>query len=65
MRSLILAAFVVLCTLGSSNVSAQSTPRIYIFDNGAIRGLDPGLFNFADEELAETDFVNISYLVVH
>ena len=23
-----------------------ATPRIYIFDNGAIKGLDPKLFNF-------------------
>src|SRR3970040_920171 len=42
-----------------------ATPRIYIFDNGAIRGLDPALFNFTRDELAEVDFVNISYLIVH
>jgi glyoxylase-like metal-dependent hydrolase (beta-lactamase superfamily II) len=41
------------------------TPRIYIFDNGAIKGLDPGLFNFTRDELAEVDFVNTSYLIVH
>jgi N-acyl homoserine lactone hydrolase len=45
--------------------SAPSSPRIYIFDNGAIRGLDPALFNFKREELAEVDFVNTSYLIVH
>jgi glyoxylase-like metal-dependent hydrolase (beta-lactamase superfamily II) len=44
--------------------SAQST-RIYIFDNGRISGLATTLFNFEPEELAETDFVNISYLIVH
>jgi glyoxylase-like metal-dependent hydrolase (beta-lactamase superfamily II) len=44
--------------------SAQS-PRIYIFDNGKISGLATTLFNFEPEELAETDFVNISYLIVH
>jgi glyoxylase-like metal-dependent hydrolase (beta-lactamase superfamily II) len=47
---------------------AQSTvasPRIYVFDNGVIRGLDPALFNFKREELAEVDFVNSSYLIVH
>ena len=44
--------------------TAQST-RIYIFENGMIQGLDTALFNFAPEELAETDFVNISYLIVH
>ena len=44
---------------------AQTSPRIYIFDNGGISGLDPALFNFRREELAEVDFVNRSYLIVH
>src|SRR6185503_13194434 len=34
-------------------------------ENGAIRGLDPALFNFKREELKEVDFVNSSYLIVH
>lgn len=42
-----------------------ASPRIYVFDNGAIRGLDPALFNFTREELKEVDFVNRSYLIVH
>lgn len=41
------------------------SPRIYIFDNGKISGLDPKLFNFTREELKEVDFVNSSYLIVH
>jgi glyoxylase-like metal-dependent hydrolase (beta-lactamase superfamily II) len=45
--------------------SAPTSPRIYIFENGAIRGLDPALFNFKREELKEVDFVNTSYLIVH
>jgi hypothetical protein len=51
--------------------SAQQTPakvkttRLYIFDNGAIKGLDPKLFNFTREELKEVDFRNTSYLIVH
>jgi N-acyl homoserine lactone hydrolase len=55
----------------TANVAAQrsqpapTSPRIYIFDNGAIRGLDPALFNFKREELREVDFVNVSYLIVH
>ena len=44
---------------------APATPRIYVFENGSINGLDPGLFNFRREELAEADFVNIAYLIVH
>lgn len=51
--------------------SAQSRPapvkalRLYIFDNGSIKGLDPKLFNFTREELKEVDFRNTSYLIVH
>jgi glyoxylase-like metal-dependent hydrolase (beta-lactamase superfamily II) len=44
---------------------APAAPRIYVFENGSINGLDPGLFNFRREELAEVDFVNVAYLVVH
>ena len=54
-----------------SLASAQQRPaavnavRLYVFEAGAIRGLDPKLFNFTREELKEVDFTNISYLVVH
>ena len=39
--------------------------RLYVFENGSIRGLDPKLFNFTREELKEVDFTNTSYLIVH
>jgi glyoxylase-like metal-dependent hydrolase (beta-lactamase superfamily II) len=45
--------------------AAPASPRIYVFDNGAITGLDPALFNFQRDELREVDFVNASYLIVH
>ena len=48
----------------AATAQVEST-RIYIFDNGMIQGLSPTLFNFEPDELAETDFVNISYLIVH
>jgi glyoxylase-like metal-dependent hydrolase (beta-lactamase superfamily II) len=41
------------------------TVRLYIFDCGLIQGLDPGLFNFKKEELAETRMVVPCYLVAH
>src|SRR5690606_23003425 len=41
------------------------TPRLYVFDAGGIRGLDPQLFNSTREELDEVDFVNVAYLIVH
>jgi glyoxylase-like metal-dependent hydrolase (beta-lactamase superfamily II) len=67
-RSLVLVALAVLwaSTAGAqSRPAPPATPRIYIFDNGAIKGLDPGLFNFKREELKEVDFIDVSYLIVH
>jgi N-acyl homoserine lactone hydrolase len=40
------------------------TLRLYVFDCGVIKGLDPGLFNFKKEELAETELAVPCYLVV-
>ena len=65
------AALAALAALWSFGAVAQNrpappaTPRIYIFDNGAIKGLDPALFNFKREELKEVDFIDVSYLIVH
>lgn len=52
-------------SVGAQTASGLTSPRIYIFDNGKISGLDPALFNFTADELAEVDFVATSYLVVH
>jgi glyoxylase-like metal-dependent hydrolase (beta-lactamase superfamily II) len=66
-----LASFAVLAVQVGTPVTAQqkpappATPRIYIFDNGAIAGLDPQLFGFKREEVKEPDFVDVSYLIVH
>jgi N-acyl homoserine lactone hydrolase len=66
-----LSTALVASALVMANVEAQrsqpasTSPRIYVFDNGAISGLDPALFNFKREELKEVDFVNASYLIVH
>jgi N-acyl homoserine lactone hydrolase len=55
----------------SLSLVAQSKPapvtsvRLYVFENGFIRGLDTKLFNLAREEVKEPDFVNSSYLIVH
>jgi glyoxylase-like metal-dependent hydrolase (beta-lactamase superfamily II) len=62
----LLTALLAACGGGSGNApAAVDTVRIYIFDNGEINGLDTHLFNFEPFELAEVDFVNRSYLVVH
>ena len=67
-KSVVLAALAALSALGAhaqSRPAPPATPRIYIFDNGAIKGLDPMLFNFKREELKEVDFIDVSYLIVH
>lgn len=66
-RYLLLATLALLppVLMAQTRPEAPKTPKIYVFDNGAIKGLDPGLFNFKKEELKETDFVNSSYLIVH
>src|SRR5271170_2187866 len=38
--------------------------RLYVFDCGVIKGLDPGLFDFKKEELAETELAVPCYLIV-
>lgn len=60
-----LIAAASLSPIAQTRREAVKSVRLYIFDNGAIRGLDPKLFGFTREELKEVDFVNISYLVVH
>ncbi len=39
--------------------------RIYVFDCGTIKGINPGMFHFKKEDLAEVNFVVVSYLIVH
>jgi glyoxylase-like metal-dependent hydrolase (beta-lactamase superfamily II) len=41
------------------------SPRLYVFDCGTIKGLDPAIFHFKKEDLAGVDFVVPCYLVVH
>lgn len=62
-RSWLLCVFTLVAPVAA--LAQPATPRIYIFDNGKIAGLDVALFNFRREEIKEPDFVNMSYLVVH
>jgi glyoxylase-like metal-dependent hydrolase (beta-lactamase superfamily II) len=59
------ALVAVMPLLAQSRPAAPKTPRLYIFDNGEISGLDPKIFGFTREQLKSVDFVNQSYLVVH
>ena len=65
MRLAALCCAVTVTLLAQTRPAAPRTPRIYIFENGAIKGLDVALFNFKREEIKEPDFVNISYMIVH
>jgi N-acyl homoserine lactone hydrolase len=64
-----LAGALVAAAVGASSADAQrptpASPRIYVFENGTISGLDPALFNFKREELKQVDFVDMAYLIVH
>jgi N-acyl homoserine lactone hydrolase len=60
----VLAAFSLTLTAQTRPAAVKSV-RLYIFDNGAIKGLDPKLFGLTREEVKQVDFVNVSYLVVH
>jgi N-acyl homoserine lactone hydrolase len=40
------------------------TLRLYVFDCGVIKGLDPALFNFKREEVKSTDFAVPCFLIV-
>ncbi|HEY7189332.1 MAG TPA: N-acyl homoserine lactonase family protein [Vicinamibacterales bacterium] len=66
--SIVMALFVaaaVVAPVAQQKKPSVKTTRLYIFENGAIKGLDPKLFNFTREELKEVDFRNTSYLIVH
>src|ERR1700733_14417674 len=47
------------------HATPPSTLRLYVFDCGVIKGLDPGLFGFKKEDVATTEMAVPCYLVVH
>ena len=60
------ATLAITLSLAAQNRPAPVTSvRLYVFENGFIRGLDTKLFNLAREDVKEPDFVNSSYLIVH
>ena len=70
MRRLLLtmavAALFAAAPLAQAPPATVKSPRIYVFDNGTLRGLDPKqYFGFERSELKAVDFTAQSYLVVH
>ena len=55
----------VVIGMAQNRATPVQATRLYVFENGYIRGLSTELFNFAPEEIKQPDFVNVSYLVVH
>jgi glyoxylase-like metal-dependent hydrolase (beta-lactamase superfamily II) len=60
-----LAALAMPPLFAQGRPAAVQSTRLYVFENGHIRGLSTKLFNFAPEEVRQPDFVNVSYLIVH
>ena len=56
---------VVPSAMPQQKAKPPKTVRLYVFDCGMIQGLDPGLFNFKKEDLAETRMAVVCYLVAH
>ncbi len=61
----ILSVAAVASTVAQQHHRARTpkTLRLYVFDCGVIKGLDPALFNFKKEELAETELAVPCYLI--
>src|SRR5437879_2107186 len=51
--------------LSQTRPKSPKSVRLYVFDNGVIKGLDPATFHFKKGELTATDMVVCSYLIVH
>ena len=51
--------------LSQARPKPPKSVRLYVFDNGVIKGLDPATFHLKKEEIATADMVVCSYLIVH
>jgi N-acyl homoserine lactone hydrolase len=65
-----IAAIVIIGAVVSTPAQQHKAPpppkslRLYVFDCGVIKGLDPALFNFKREEVKSIDFAVPCYLIV-
>ena len=67
----LLLALLLAAPIAIPQTKAQKTARppksvrLYVFDNGVIKGIDPATFQLKKEEIATSDMVVASYLIVH
>lgn len=54
-----------LAAFAQSKARPPKSLRLYVFDCGSIKGLDPAIFHFKKEDLAGLDFVVPCYLIAH
>src|SRR5579864_8911740 len=59
------AASVIPSAVAQKPPKPPKSVRIYVFDCGSLKGLDPAMFHFKKEDLAEVNFVDVAYLIVH
>jgi N-acyl homoserine lactone hydrolase len=58
-------AIVTVAVAQQHHAAPPKTVRLYVFDCGVIKGLDPALFRLKKEDLATTDLAVPCYLVAH
>lgn len=63
----VLAALVLsaLTLAAQSRPAAPSSLRLYVFDGGVIRGINPETFHLKKDQIKQADMVVSSYLIVH
>ena len=61
----LLALLLASSAFGQKPPKAPATPRLYVFDNGLIHGINPELFHLTKDQVAVSDMVVSSYLIVH
>src|SRR5215472_16382039 len=60
------AALMALPAIAQKHAQPPKSLRLYVFDCGGIKGLDPAsTFHLKKEELAGVDFVVVCYLIAH
>jgi glyoxylase-like metal-dependent hydrolase (beta-lactamase superfamily II) len=70
-RNTRIAQLLLLASAMTFPAAAQKLPkppksvRIYVFDCGTLKGLNPDIFHFKKEDLANLDFIDSAYLIVH